>query len=72
MLPWRAQLAEKLENLIDEAIENHATVKMKNPFARQSYDDLGSVNIEIIPPALPPLKLPPPPPQFFNPREPVV
>ncbi len=71
-LPWRMQLAEKLQNLIDEAIEENAMVKIKNPFARKSFDDLGDFNIEIILPPLPPQKLPPLPPQFFNPRQPVV
>ncbi len=69
VLPWRPRLAEKLQNLIDEAIEKEALVKIKNPFSRKSYDDLGSLNVEIIPPPLPPQKLPPLPPQFFNPRE---
>ncbi|MDH3670846.1 MAG: hypothetical protein OES46_06715 [Gammaproteobacteria bacterium] len=68
-LPWRMQLAEKLQNLIDEAIKENATVKIKSPFSRKSFDDLGDLNIEIILPPLPPQKLPPQPPQFFNPRQ---
>ncbi|MFQ5993482.1 MAG: hypothetical protein ACE5K1_00190 [Acidiferrobacterales bacterium] len=69
VLPWRPQLAEKLQHLIDEAIEKDATVKIKDPFSRKSYDDLGDLNVEIVLPPRPPQKLPPPPPQFFNPRD---
>ncbi|MFQ6021429.1 MAG: hypothetical protein ACE5NW_01800 [Acidiferrobacterales bacterium] len=68
-LPWRTRLAEKLQNLIDEAIEENAMVKIKNPFSRKSFDDLGDLNVEIILPPPPPQKLPPPPPRLFNPRE---
>jgi hypothetical protein len=69
VLPWQTQLAEKLENLIDEAIEKEATVKLKNPFARKSFDDLGNLNLEIVLPPQPPLKAPRLPPRIFNPRE---
>ncbi|MDX1434632.1 MAG: hypothetical protein R3286_19480 [Gammaproteobacteria bacterium] len=69
VLPWRRQLAEKLQNLIDEAMREQAVVKLKNPFSRQSFDDLGSLSINIIRPPVLPMKPPPPPAQFFNPRE---
>lgn len=69
VLPWQRQLAEKLQNLIDEAIRENATVTIKNPFAKKSFDDLGNMSISIIRPPVPPQKPPPPPAQFFNPRE---
>ncbi len=69
MLPWRPKLAEKLEDLIDEAIRKRGSVVIKNLFSRQSPDELGDYNVEFIPPAVPPIKLPRLPPQVFNPRE---
>ena len=69
VLPWQQQLAEKLQNLIDEAIRDGASVTIANPFSRKSFDDLGSMNMRIIRPPQPPMKPPSPPPQFFNPRE---
>lgn len=69
VMPWRTQLAEKLQNLIDEAIQENATVTIKNPFSAKSFDNLGDLNVNIVPPAAPPLKKPPPPAQIFNPRE---
>lgn len=69
VLPWQQQLAEKLQNIIDEAIREGASVTIANPFARKSFDDLGSMNMRIIRPPQPPMKPPSPPPQIFNPRE---
>ena len=69
VLPWQQQLAEKLQNLIDEAIRDGASVTISNPFARKSFDDLGSMNMQIVRPPQPPMKPPSPPPQIFNPRE---
>jgi hypothetical protein len=69
VLPWQRQLAERLQNLIDEAIREGASVTIKNPFSRKSFDDLGDMNVRIIRPPRPPMKPPSPPPQFFNPRE---
>lgn len=68
-LPWQTQLAEKLQNLIDEAIQANAVVTIKNPFSKRAFDDLGDLNVHIVPPPVPPLKKPPPPAQIFNPRE---
>jgi hypothetical protein len=68
ILPWRQETAQKLEELIDNAIRKNATVLLKKPFFRKSLDDLGDLNAQIVPPKLPPQKSPPPPPQIFNPR----
>jgi hypothetical protein len=69
VLPWQQQLAEKLQNIIDEAIREGASVTISNPFSRKSFDDLGNMNMQIIRPPQPPMKPPSPPPQIFNPRE---
>lgn len=69
VLPWQQQLAEKLQNIVDEAIREGASVTIANPFSRKSFDDLGSMNMQIIRPPQPPMKPPSPPPQIFNPRE---
>ncbi|HEX9583575.1 MAG TPA: hypothetical protein VGB36_03625 [Gammaproteobacteria bacterium] len=69
VLPWRTQLAEKLQNLIDEAIQAGATVTIKNPFSRHAFENLGDLNVNIRPPPSQPFKPRPPPAQIFNPRE---
>ena len=69
VLPWQQQLAEKLQNIVDEAIQEGASVTISNPFSRRAFDDLGSMNVQIIRPPQLPMKPPSPPPQFFNPRE---
>ena len=69
VLPWRTQLAEKLQNLIDEAIQANAVVTIKNPFSKNAFDNLGDLNVDIRPPAALPFKPRPPPAQIFNPRE---
>jgi hypothetical protein len=69
VLPWQQQLAEKLQKLVDEAIRDGASVTISNPFSRKSFDDLGSMNMQIVRPPQPPMKPPSPPPQIFNPRE---
>lgn len=68
-LPWQTQLAEKLQNLIDEAIQANAVVTIKNPFTKRAFENLGDLNMHIVPPPAPPFKKPPPPAQIFNPRE---
>lgn len=68
VLPWQQQLAEKLQNLVDEAIRDGASVTISDPFSRNAFDNLGS-NLQIVRPPMPPMKPPSPPPQFFNPRE---
>lgn len=69
VLPWRTQLAEKLQNLIDEAIDANATVTIRNPFSKHAFDNIGDLNVNIRPPPAPPFKPRPPPAQIFNPRE---
>ena len=68
-LPWRPLLAEKLQNYVDEAIRKGAQVRLRNPFSKRAFDDMGDLNVEIILPPPLPGKLPPVPPRVFNPRE---
>lgn len=68
ILPWRQQLAEKLQSLIDDAITEDGSVKIRNPFSRDFYTELGDLNMEIVLPEVPPQKPPPPPARIFNPR----
>lgn len=69
VMPWQQNVAERLENLIDEALRDRLEVKMDNPFSRPSFDDLGDVNIRIVRPPTLPLKLPPPPSELIDPRK---
>lgn len=68
-LPWRQQLAEKLQSLVDDAITEDGSVKIRNPFSRDFYTELGDLNMEIVLPEVPPQKPPPPPARIFNPRD---
>ena len=68
-IPWNLKLAEKLEKSVKTAMRGNSTVLVKKPFYRRSLEEWGELNLEIIPPPLPPLKRPPLPPQIFNPRE---
>lgn len=67
-VPWNNKLAEKLEDGIDEAIRRGATIVLRKPFFRKSTEDLGALNMEIVPPPMPPQKLPPMRPTIINPR----
>jgi hypothetical protein len=69
VLPWKQEVAEKLEDLIDNALRNNSTIILKQPFIRKFMENLGDLNANIVPPALPPQKMPTPPPQIFNPRQ---
>ena len=68
-IPWNLRLAEKLEDASEDAVRRNSTIVLRNPFWRRSFDEWGDLNVEIIPPPLPPLKMPPPAPRFFNPRD---
>ncbi len=69
VVPWNLTLAEKLEDLVEDAVKRDQTLAIINPFLHRKQDDWGSLNIEIVPPPLPRLKLPAAPPQIFNPRD---
>ena len=69
VVPWNLTLAEKLEDLVEDAVKRDQTLAIINPFLHRKQDDWGSLNIEIVPPPLPPMKRPVVPPQIFNPRD---
>ena len=68
VIPWNLKLAEKLQKATSEATRGNSTVVLEDPFQRRSLEEWGDLNVEIVPPPLPPVKHPPPPPRFFNPR----
>jgi hypothetical protein len=59
ILPWRQELAERLEQAVDDALSRGSTVTIATPFSPKSLDELGNLNVEIIPPPVPPTKMPP-------------
>ena len=69
VFPWKQDAAEKLEDLIDNAVRKNATIVLRQPFIRKFMKDQGDLNANIVPPPLPPQKMPHPPAQIFNPRD---
>ncbi len=69
VLPWHQSLAEKLEDAVEDAIEQHSGVFITKPFASKGFDELGDLNVKVVPRPSPPGKRPLLPPQVFNPRE---
>ena len=67
-LPWRRTVAERIQEVTDEAIRTRGRIEIKDLFSSRAWDNLGVVNMEIVPPGAPPLKPPPPPARMFNPR----
>jgi hypothetical protein len=68
MLPWRQRIAENLDDAIDGALNSRSGVMLEKPFSRRAYEELGQLNVKIVPPPVLPQKKPPPPPRLFNPR----
>ncbi|MDA1090116.1 MAG: hypothetical protein O3A85_07375 [Proteobacteria bacterium] len=68
-VPWNLKLAEKLEDAVDDAVLENSTIVLKKPFYRRSLEDWGDLNVDIMPPPLPPQKaFPSAPARIFNPR----
>ena len=67
--PWDLRLAEKLEEDIETAMEKQGKLVLQNPFENRRPGDYGDLNVEIVPPNLPPTKPPPSMPRFHNPRD---
>jgi hypothetical protein len=67
--PWNLRLAEQLEEDIDTAMQNQGKLVLRNPFENRRPGELGDLNVEIVPPSLPPTKAPPSMPRFHNPRD---
>ncbi|MCY4450428.1 MAG: hypothetical protein OXC01_00600 [Immundisolibacterales bacterium] len=71
-LPWRRTVAERIQEVTDEAIRTRGRIEIKDLFSSRAWDNLGFINIEIAPPSAPPLKPPPPPARMFDPRGDVI
>ena len=71
-MPWRQQVAEDLEDAMEQANRTRSGVIIKDPFSRRSLEDRGGITVEIIPPASPPLKPPTVRPRVYNPRSPEI
>lgn len=67
--PWNMKLAEKLEHAVEQAARGNSTVVLENPFSRRSLEQWGELNVEVVPPPMPPMKRPRLPPRVFNPRD---
>lgn len=68
VLPWRQRAAENLEDAIDGALNSRGAVMLEKPFSWRAYEELGNLNVKVVPQPVLPKKAPPPPPQIFNPR----
>ncbi len=68
-VPWNLRLAEKLEELIEGAVRQNSALVIDKPFQKRSVEDWGDLNVEIIPPPVPPFKRPQSPNRIINPRE---
>ena len=69
VFPWDLKLAERLEEDVYSAIGRNSKLIIKNPFERRMGDNLGDLNLKIVPPPVMPLKKPQLPPRIFNPRK---
>ena len=67
-LPWRRTVAERLQQVTDEAIRTGGRIELNDLFSSKAWENLGVINIDIVPPKAAPLKPPPPPARIFNPR----
>lgn len=71
-MPWRQQVAEDLEDAVDQATRTRSSLVITDPFSKRSLEERGGVSVEIIPPATQPLKKPVVPPRVYNPRSPEI
>ena len=67
-LPWRRTVAERIQEVTDEAVRTRGRIEIKDFFSRRAWENLGQVNIDVVPPSAPPLKPPPPPARIFDPQ----
>lgn len=67
-LPWRRKVAERIQEVTDEAVRTRGRIEIKDFFSSRAWDNLGHVNIDVVPPSAPPLKPPPPPARVFDPK----
>ncbi len=69
VFPWDLKMAEQLEEDVENAAARHGKLVMRNPFENRRQSEAGDLNVEIVPPPLPPTKAPSSMPRFFNPRD---
>lgn len=69
VLPWQLELAQRLQDVIEEAITTNGVVRLHDPFAHRSLQDPTQLNLNIVVPNAPPDKPPPLPAVIFDPRE---
>jgi len=69
VLPWRQDLAERIQETTDDAVSRGSTVTITTPFSPKSLEELGRLNMDIVPPVVPPTKMPPfERPEVLDPR----
>lgn len=69
VLPWKLELAQRLQDLVEEAIATDGVIRLHDPFAHRSLQDPTQLNLHIVVPNAPPQKPPPLPVRIFDPRE---
>lgn len=69
-LPWHNKLAEQIEEALEESVAQSGDLVLRDFFSKETYEELGKLNLEIVPPPLPPQKPPyAAPPKIPDPRE---
>lgn len=68
-IPWHPQLAQKLQDGLEDAVRRNSVMVITNPFIKPANEEWGDLNIEIKPPPMPPMKAPRIPPRVIDPRE---
>ena len=68
VLPWRRQLAERLQAATDTALETRGRIELRRPFWDPRPEALGELGIDVVRPPRPPAKPLPPPVRLFDPR----
>lgn len=69
-LPWHNKLAEKIEEALEESVSQRGELILRDFFSQRTFEELGKLNVDIVPPPTPPQK--PPfvkPPKVPDPRD---
>ncbi len=71
VMPWSTEFASRLEDGLEEAVLQRGNIILRELFAQENLEgDFGEMNVEIMPPPIPPRKPPwSAPPRVFNPRD---
>lgn len=57
-LPWQNKLAENIEEALEESVAQNGELVLRDFFSKDTFDELGKLNLEIVPPPAPPQKPP--------------